>query len=65
MDIAFADLFAALGLALAIEGLLLVAAPRAVREGAVAILAMRAGWLRASGLAAAVAGMFLVWLARA
>ena len=58
------DLLAALGLALAIEGVLMALAPRLVRQGAIALTAMRMPALRVSGAAAAVVGLGLVWLAR-
>ena len=58
------DLAAALGLALVIEGVVLTVAPRFVREGALAMAAVRLPSLRACGLAAAAAGLALVWLVR-
>lgn len=58
------DLVAALGLALAIEGLLMAAVPGFVREGARALVTLRSEVLRASGIAAAVVGVALVWFAR-
>ena len=58
------DLLAALGLALAIEGLLMAAAPGLVREGARALVTLRSDVLRGSGIAAAVVGLAVVWLVR-
>ncbi len=58
------DLVAALGLALAIEGVLLALVPGLVREGALSLAAMRSPVLRTSGIAATGVGLVLVWLAR-
>ncbi len=58
------DLVAALGLALAIEGVLMAVAPGIVRQGALSLAAMRSSGIRASGVAAAGAGLALVWLVR-
>jgi len=60
----WADLLVALGLLLAIEGLLYAAFPRAMRRALLELLALPPDWLRLVGLAAAGLGVLLVWLAR-
>ncbi|QIB33422.1 DUF2065 domain-containing protein [Ancylobacter pratisalsi] len=59
-----ADLFVALGLVLVIEGLILAAAPRAVRRAMEAIDQLPDMPLRIAGLVGAVIGVLLVWLIR-
>ena len=58
------DLLAALGLAVAIEGVLYALFPDAMRRMMVAALALPPEAIRLGGLAAAVCGVILVWLAR-
>jgi uncharacterized protein YjeT (DUF2065 family) len=58
------DLVVALGLMLAIEGLLYAAAPDVMRRAVASILDMPDATLRIGGLASAVAGVVLVWLVR-
>jgi uncharacterized protein YjeT (DUF2065 family) len=57
-------LAAALGLLLAIEGLTLAAFPGAAKRAAAAIIDAPDGTLRLMGLAAAIAGVVLVWFVR-
>jgi uncharacterized protein YjeT (DUF2065 family) len=57
-------LAAALGLLLAIEGLTLAAFPGAAKRAAAAIGDAPDGTLRLMGLAAAIAGVVLVWFVR-
>jgi uncharacterized protein YjeT (DUF2065 family) len=58
------DLFAALGLALAIEGLLFAAFPAFVRLRMKDALELGEPRMRIVGLVAAVVGVALVWAAR-
>lgn len=58
------DLFAALGLVLAIEGLLFAGFPGAARRASEIILATPEGTLRLIGVASAVIGVAVVWLVR-
>ncbi|MBS9479140.1 DUF2065 domain-containing protein [Ancylobacter radicis] len=59
-----ADLIVALGLVLVIEGLMLAAAPGAVRRAAESIGQLPDQPLRIAGLAGAVVGVLVVWLMR-
>lgn len=59
------DLFAALGLALAIEGTLYALAPRSMRQMAMKMLEARSETLRFGGLLAVALGVGIVWLVRA
>ncbi|MCS0503848.1 DUF2065 domain-containing protein [Ancylobacter mangrovi] len=59
-----ADLVVALGLVLVIEGLMLAAAPGAVRRAMEAIDQLPDMPLRITGLAGAVIGLLIVWLIR-
>ena len=59
-----ADLFAALGLVLVIEGLLYAAFPGAVRQMLAVVEQTPEATLRWSGVVAAVAGLGVVWLVR-
>jgi len=59
-----AFLVAALGLLLAIEGLMLAAFPGAAKRAATAIVDAPEGTLRTMGLIAAIVGVLLVWFAR-
>ncbi len=58
------DLLAALGLAIAIEGVLYALFPAGMRRMMARALALPPGAIRAGGLAAAVFGVVVVWLAR-
>lgn len=58
------DFLAALGLALAIEGMLYALFPNGMRRMLVQALTQPAGLLRAVGLVAALVGVGVVWLAR-
>lgn len=58
------DLLAALGLMLAIEGICVAAFPTAWRKALFAVLTSPETPLRLSGLAIAVVGVLVVWLAR-
>lgn len=59
-----ADLLAALGLLLAIEGLTFAAFPGAAKRAAAAIMETPEGTLRAVGIGAAILGVAIVWLIR-
>lgn len=58
------DLLAALGLAIAIEGAAYALFPGPMKKMLLRVLAEPPSHLRAAGLAAAVAGVGLVWLVR-
>lgn len=58
------DLVVAIGMVLVIEGLLYGAFPGLARRVAVQVLQVPEGSLRVAGLAAAFAGLGLVWLIR-
>jgi len=58
------DLLLGIGLVLAVEGLLLAAFPAFVRRRMAEMQALGENTLRAAGLASAVGGVILVWLAR-
>ena len=58
------DLFAAVGLAITIEGLLYALFPDGMKAAMAKVQEQPAGHLRAVGLAAAVAGVIIVWLVR-
>ncbi|CCQ73484.1 DUF2065 domain-containing protein [Magnetospira sp. QH-2] len=57
-------LFAALGLAIAIEGMLYALFPDGMRNMMAQIMEMPSRTLRAAGLAAAVVGVVIAWMAR-
>ncbi|TCO09987.1 hypothetical protein EV666_11620 [Camelimonas lactis] len=59
---AVTDLVVALGLLLAIEGLLLACAPEFSRRMAAEILAAPGERLRLTGVVAAVVGVAIIWL---
>lgn len=59
-----ADLLTALGLAVAIEGLLYTLFPNAMKRMMVQVLAQPPNSLRTAGLVAAIAGVSLVWVMR-
>jgi uncharacterized protein YjeT (DUF2065 family) len=58
------DLFAALGLVLALEGVLYGGMPSFAKRLAAEVIAVPEGALRAGGLIAIVAGLGIVWLVR-
>ncbi|MFO0996466.1 MAG: DUF2065 domain-containing protein [Alphaproteobacteria bacterium] len=58
------DFLAALGLVLVIEGIVYAAAPECMKRLMARFGTLSAGTLRAAGLAAAVIGVIIVWLAR-
>lgn len=59
-----ADLLTALGLAVAIEGLLYALFPNAMKKMMLQVLAQPQSSLRTAGLVAAIAGVGIVWLIR-
>lgn len=59
-----ADLLTALGLAVAIEGLLYALFPNAMKKMMLQVLAQPQASLRTAGLVAAIAGVGIVWLIR-
>jgi hypothetical protein len=58
------DLIAALGLALAVEGLLFAAFPEGVRRAMMEAANTPSERMRLVGIASAVAGVAIVWAAR-
>ncbi|MBT3559356.1 MAG: DUF2065 domain-containing protein [Rhodospirillales bacterium] len=58
------DLLAALGLAIAIEGVIYALFPGAMKNFMAQVLAQPVSYLRRGGLIAAIVGVFVVWLAR-
>lgn len=58
------DLLVGIGLVFAIEGLAFAAFPGFVQRRMREVLALGEGQLRAAGLASAVIGVLIVWLAR-
>ncbi|MDB5562750.1 MAG: hypothetical protein JWN11_2168 [Hyphomicrobiales bacterium] len=58
------DLFAALALAITIEGLLYAAFPEPMKKLLASILSMPAANIRAAGLTCAGAGLVLLWFIR-
>jgi uncharacterized protein YjeT (DUF2065 family) len=58
------DIIVAIGLVLAVEGLLYAAFPGGMRRMVMSITEIPDSALRTMGLVAAVAGVFLVWLVR-
>lgn len=59
-----ADFVAALGLVLVIEGVMFAAFPGVMRRALELMMEAPEGSLRAAGVASAVAGVLVVWLAR-
>jgi len=59
-----ADLLTAIGLAVAIEGLLYALFPNAMKKMMLQVLAQPQSSLRTAGLVAAIAGVGIVWLIR-
>jgi hypothetical protein len=64
MNIQWADLAAAVGLLLVIEGLLPFASPRSLKRAMAAFLAASDPILRIAGFASMTAGVALLWLVR-
>ena len=62
MDEPMTILWAGLGLAVAIEGILYSLFPDAMKGMMAHVLTMPSGTVRGAGLAAAVAGVFILWL---
>ena len=58
------DFLAALGLVFVIEGLIFAALPGQAKRAMMSVLETPDGSLRGIGLAAAIVGVILVWLAR-
>ncbi len=58
------DLIAALGLALAVEGLLFAAFPDAAKRAMIDAIRAPSDRMRIVGLGSAVLGVVIVWLAR-
>jgi uncharacterized protein len=58
------DFVVALGLVLVIEGVIYAAFPTGLKRMMANVLGMPDSTLRGGGLAAAVTGLFLVWLIR-
>ena len=58
------DFFVAIGLVLVIEGALYALFPLGMKRMALSVEAIPPGMLRAVGLAAALAGVGIVWLIR-
>ena len=58
------DFFVAIGLVLVIEGALYALFPLGMKRMALSVEAIPSGMLRAVGLAAALAGVGIVWLIR-
>jgi uncharacterized protein YjeT (DUF2065 family) len=58
------DFLAAIGLLFAIEGIFLAAFPFAAKRAMAVALEMPNGPLRISGIASALFGILIVWLAR-
>lgn len=59
-----ADLGAAIGLAIALEGILYALFPNAMKEAILKVTQQPQGQIRIYGLLAATAGVGLVWLVR-
>jgi uncharacterized protein len=58
------DLLTAIGLAIAIEGIVYALFPDAMKNFMEQILAQPSGNLRKAGLVAAAVGVFVIWLVR-
>ena len=58
------DLITALGLAITIEGIAYALFPDAMQKMMAKVLALPSANIRAAGLAAAAAGIFILWLVR-
>ncbi len=58
------DLITALGLAITIEGIAYALFPDGMKKMMAQVLTLPSGNIRAAGLAAAAAGIFILWLVR-
>ncbi len=58
------DLITALGLAITIEGIAYALFPDGMKKIMAQVLTLPSGNIRAAGLAAAAAGIFILWLVR-
>jgi len=58
------DFLAAVGLLLAIEGIVLAALPGSAKRPMTAVLGMADGPLRITGIVSALLGVLIVWLVR-
>ena len=58
------DLITALGLAIAIEGIAYALFPDGMKKMMAQVITLPSGNIRAAGLAAAAAGIFILWLVR-
>ncbi len=58
------DLFVAIGLVLALEGLLFAAFPGAAKQAMQSVLETPDQMLRAVGIASAVIGIVVIWIVR-
>ena len=61
---AVVDLITALGLAITIEGIVYALFPDAMKKMMAQVLTLPSANIRAAGLAAAAAGIFILWLVR-
>ena len=61
---AMVDLITALGLAITIEGIAYALFPDAMKKMKAQVLTLPSANIRAAGLAAAAAGIFILWLVR-
>ena len=57
-------LLTALGLAIAIEGMIYALFPEAMKRMMATVMVQPVGGIRIAGLSAAVAGVFILWLVR-
>ncbi len=57
-------LLTALGLAIAIEGIVYALFPEAMKRMMAKVMAQPTGSIRGAGIGAAVAGVFIIWLVR-
>ncbi len=58
------DLITALGLAITIEGIAYALCPDGMKKMMAQVLTLPSGNIRVAGLAAAAAGIFILWLVR-
>lgn len=58
------DLITALGLAITIEGIAYALFPDGMKKMMAQVITLPSGNIRAAGLAAAAAGIFILWLVR-
>jgi uncharacterized protein YjeT (DUF2065 family) len=64
MDDPIDVLWTALGLAIAIEGIVYALFPEAMKRMMAKVMVQPAGSIRGAGIGAAVAGVFILWLVR-